>query len=146
MSNNKLNQIIDATNQLPTIVNENSNFVVVTYYWGKPNYNVNTARPCISFFEDFLSKTKTLAINKITSLEKEDPKIQDELMDNIEMTFENYPEFDVLLNKFSKMYMNGMKDANVKKDDDDDDDDDVNDNNEMPYTIYHSGLGGTWSW
>ena len=115
MSNNKLNQIIDATNQLPTIVNENSKFVVVTYYWGKPNYNVNTARPCISFFEDFLSKTKTLAINKITSLEKEDPKIQDELMDNIEMTFENYPEFDVLLNKFSKMYMNGMKDANVKK-------------------------------
>ena len=30
----------------PTIVNEDSNFVVVTYWWGRGNLNKNTQRPC----------------------------------------------------------------------------------------------------
>jgi len=30
----------------PTIVNEKSNFVVVTYWWGRGNLNKNTQRPC----------------------------------------------------------------------------------------------------
>lgn len=30
----------------PTIVNENSNFVVITYWWGRGNLNKNTQRPC----------------------------------------------------------------------------------------------------
>jgi len=30
----------------PTIVNEQSNFVVITYWWGRGNLNKNTQRPC----------------------------------------------------------------------------------------------------
>lgn len=30
----------------PTIINEKSNFVVVTYWWGRGNLNKNTQRPC----------------------------------------------------------------------------------------------------
>lgn len=30
----------------PTIVNEDSNFVVITYWWGRGNLNKNTQRPC----------------------------------------------------------------------------------------------------
>lgn len=30
----------------PTIVNEKSNFVVITYWWGRGNLNKNTQRPC----------------------------------------------------------------------------------------------------
>ena len=30
----------------PTIINEDSNFVVVTYWWGRGNLNKNTQRPC----------------------------------------------------------------------------------------------------
>jgi hypothetical protein len=30
----------------PTIINENSNFVVITYWWGRGNLNKNTQRPC----------------------------------------------------------------------------------------------------
>ena len=30
----------------PTIVNKDSNFVVITYWWGRGNLNKNTQRPC----------------------------------------------------------------------------------------------------
>lgn len=30
----------------PTIINESSNFVVITYWWGRGNLNKNTQRPC----------------------------------------------------------------------------------------------------
>jgi hypothetical protein len=33
-------------NLKPTIINENSNFVVITYWWGRGNLNKNTQRPC----------------------------------------------------------------------------------------------------
>lgn len=38
----------------PTIINSKSNFVVITYWWGKDNYNKNTQRPCP---EDVTEKT-----------------------------------------------------------------------------------------
>ena len=30
----------------PTIINDSSNFVVITYWWGRGNLNKNTQRPC----------------------------------------------------------------------------------------------------
>jgi hypothetical protein len=30
----------------PVIINEESNFVVITYWWGRGNLNKNTQRPC----------------------------------------------------------------------------------------------------
>ena len=50
-----LNRIISATEAEPTIVNPESTFVVVTYWWGRGNLNSNTARPCISFYEDLFT-------------------------------------------------------------------------------------------
>jgi len=57
----RLRSIIDATdfanheNEL-RIVNNTSRFVVVTYWWGRGNLNRNLARPCLSFYEDLLTK------------------------------------------------------------------------------------------
>jgi hypothetical protein len=53
---NNLHSIIENSTATPTIVNNNSNFVVVTYWWGRGNLNNNTARPCVSFYEDFTNK------------------------------------------------------------------------------------------
>ena len=38
----------------PTIINENSNFVVITYWWGRGNFNKNTQRPCPEDREDII--------------------------------------------------------------------------------------------
>jgi hypothetical protein len=38
--------IINSNNEKPTIVNPNSNFVIITYWWGRGNINRNTSRPC----------------------------------------------------------------------------------------------------
>jgi len=44
------------------IINPASNFVVVTYWWGRNNDNKNTARPCLEFYEKILSKPFNLAL------------------------------------------------------------------------------------
>ena len=49
-----LQGIIARTTQSPTIVNESSKFVVVTYWWGRGRDNKNTARPCLDFYETLL--------------------------------------------------------------------------------------------
>jgi len=65
---NNLIDIINKTNKEPTIVNENSKFVVVTYYWGTGNYNQNTARPCISFFEIFINQIINLSVKYLNTV------------------------------------------------------------------------------
>ncbi len=45
----------DTTSYTPTIVNEESKFVVVTYWWGDENKNKNYARPCPQFYEDIMN-------------------------------------------------------------------------------------------
>jgi len=42
----KLHSIIENTELRPVIVNERSNFVVITYWWGRGNINLNTQKPC----------------------------------------------------------------------------------------------------
>lgn len=42
----ELESIIASVPMKPTIVNPNSKFVVVTYWWGRGNLNRNTQRPC----------------------------------------------------------------------------------------------------
>ena len=54
----------------PNIVNEASNFVVITYWWGRGKLNSNISRPCVSFYEDYIKQiTKQIltAINSIIS-------------------------------------------------------------------------------
>ena len=38
----------------PTIVNDKSNFVVVTYWWGRGNINKNTQSPCPEILEEIV--------------------------------------------------------------------------------------------
>ena len=49
MSSKSLSEIINKTIGMPTIVNESSKFVVVTYWWGRGNFNSNTSRPCPAY-------------------------------------------------------------------------------------------------
>ena len=42
----ELEAIIASVPMVPTIVNPNSKFVVVTYWWGRGNFNRNTQQPC----------------------------------------------------------------------------------------------------
>ena len=51
-----LGEIITKSHKLPTIVNADSDFVVVTYWWGRGNINGNTARPCVYFWETMFDK------------------------------------------------------------------------------------------
>lgn len=71
-----LENIVARNNKAPTIVNESSNFVVITYWWGRGNKNANTARPCASDFEIFTSAIAKLGrtyLQKSTkSIVKED--------------------------------------------------------------------------
>ncbi len=45
--------IVYSATKKPTIINPDSKFVVVTYWWGRGNFNTNLARPCVAFFELF---------------------------------------------------------------------------------------------
>ena len=53
-----LDQLVAEQKKDPTIVNHDSNFVVVTYWWGRGNDNSNIARPCLSFYETFAKSVK----------------------------------------------------------------------------------------
>ena len=67
-----LDQIINNTNKHPTIVNKDSSFIVITYWWGSNNQNQNIARPCLFFYEDFVNKIikKTVFGSENRCLEK----------------------------------------------------------------------------
>ena len=57
---NNLKNIVESVDKKPTIVNPDSKFVVVTYWWGHGNVNNNIARPCISFYEDFINRYRKI--------------------------------------------------------------------------------------
>jgi hypothetical protein len=71
----QLVQIINNTVKTPTIVNDTSNFVVVTYWWGRSNLNQNTARPCIAFYEDLIRKVIKFLIDMINTVTKDEKNI-----------------------------------------------------------------------
>lgn len=52
----ELESIIASVPMVPTIVNPNSKFVVVTYWWGRGNLNRNTQRPCPEDVTDALKE------------------------------------------------------------------------------------------
>ena len=95
-----LHEVISATEIGPevilNIVNPESNFVVVTYWWGRDNLNGNTARPCISFYEDLFKRVVKVCINtlvtinqladkpKISALEGQVEEIKTELEEQVE--------------------------------------------------------------
>ena len=115
---NTLQNIINLTSKQPTIINENSNFVVITYWWGRNNYNQNTARPCVSYYESLFKKFINFFINLMLSTAQRVKEEQDsqELIDkkiftNIKLIFKNYKSgikpkaYDNLLTQKAKQYL-----------------------------------------
>ena len=66
----KVRKIVDDKAITPTIVNANSNFVVTTYWWGRGNKNLNTARPCVAFYEIFIQQIQKLILGTLSKLDQ----------------------------------------------------------------------------
>ncbi len=58
-----IKDVVFSARKKPTIVNPDSKFVVVTYWWGRGNANANIARPCMYYYEEFISGLIKLAID-----------------------------------------------------------------------------------
>jgi hypothetical protein len=99
---------------------ENSNFVVTTYWWGSGNYNQNTARPCIFFYENIIKTAINILVEYMIAVTKtvikDNPDLPiDELNNRINnYTFNiinkkqyNTQGFNVFIDKKTKDY-NGM--------------------------------------
>ena len=104
MDYNYLKSIIQKKQVKPTIINEESNFVVSTYWWGRGNFNQNTARPCTLFYEEIFAKVQRLCVEylsmkKSTSIER--------LSNRLENTITSMEEFKKLIENRSNAY-NGM--------------------------------------
>jgi len=52
----------------PVIVNEQSNFIMTTYWWGRNNLNMNTARPCNNYYERLLKLTTNLCLKVLNTV------------------------------------------------------------------------------
>ena len=102
----EISAIINKSTDKPTIVNENSNFVVITYWWGRGRENRNTARPCTSFYEDYLkdsNKTMLKILHTTVTTEKSE-KGQDADSDKmIETVFANLHERPFLFKSLKKI-------------------------------------------
>jgi hypothetical protein len=110
-------EIISRTNKVPTIVNDTSNFVVVTYWWGRSNLNQNTARPCIAFYEDVIKKTQKYFINMINTITKDFKNTsadKDKIPGIIKNIFKSYSEdkrtfpYIQIISKTASSYMNSI--------------------------------------
>jgi hypothetical protein len=115
----KLTSIISKTNGTPTIINESSKFVVVTYWWGRGNYNQNTARPCISYYEGFIQKGIKFITKSVNSMYISRGKNVLELPSLVENAINKIGTLDTYrdyINSTANIYMNTLyKFCNVKK-------------------------------
>lgn len=112
----RLKGIISQTNAAPTIVNPDSNFVVVTYWWGRGNLNQNTARPCISFFEEITSNLFKLAQIELTNVFKNNPRNKKRIIEYKNNKYNEFLEivmktkrYEKLLDKFTGAYIGSIK-------------------------------------
>ena len=97
-----LTEIISRTTQSPTIVNNESNFVVVTYWWGSGNLNNNTARPCMSFYEGFFKKVLKFCVNSISTVNKMNPGNVAPFQENLENIVDIREFIDMLKRKINE--------------------------------------------
>jgi hypothetical protein len=96
--------IINSKDLIPTINNEASRFVIVTYWWGSGRENQNTSRPCISFFEKIVMQVQKLCIKALGS----GSKIDDikKIYRNLEKAITNLADFKRLINNAAEDYSN----------------------------------------
>ena len=120
MSSKSLSEIINKTIGMPTIVNESSKFVVVTYWWGRGNFNSNTSRPCPAFYEDLLKKfvqyiiklINTAVINKNIKQDQYKTVIKS-IFDSLKNQNQNekkFASFDEIIRKKTLDYINSVYD------------------------------------
>ena len=121
----KIKSIIDKTKDKPTIINPGSNFVVVTYWWGRGNNNKNTTRACGVFHEQFFDNV-ILMITKLLNSKSSDKHdqaviglIKESLKDgmvgettkyaNARNAFLSLKPIDQILKKQAKVFYNMVK-------------------------------------
>ena len=110
---NELKNIISNTNDTPTIINNDSNFVVVTYWWGRNNLNNNTARPCVSYYEDFFKRILTFSIKTLQSLNQLKAGNIELFKDKLENIIEVREFKNVIKRKINEYYINVYKYAKI---------------------------------
>ena len=104
----QLQTTIESKSHPPTIVNEESKFVVVTYWWGRGRANANIARPCMMFYEDFIDGVKKITMEFIRKLIT-NPKIINKDDDFVAQTMSSLltiysAPLDKKMNEFAKNY------------------------------------------
>jgi len=100
----KLNNIINTKEIHPTIINESSRFVIVTYWWGSGNTNQNTSRPCISFFEKIMTQVQKLCIKALGSVSNITDRKK--IYKNLKRTIIGLDDFKSIINKTAEAYNN----------------------------------------
>lgn len=101
-----LRDVIDRTEAAPTIVNPESTFVVVTYWWGRGNMNVNIARPCISHFESIVDRLKRVTLTALRLLFNLSSRLQAKSLVEITTKLESYNN---LLDKCAHDYWSQLR-------------------------------------
>ena len=105
MSIERVSSIIGKSTNKPTIVNNDSKFVVVTYWWGRGNLNANIARPCISYYEEMIQKGLKSVINFVTLIYKQKPTELNKLIIKSIDTIKIYKPYISFLKKASNSYI-----------------------------------------
>ena len=107
-----LEKIVNSVTKEPTIINENSRFVVATYWWGNNKNNQNLGRPCMSFYEMLLKKAILYFNNALNTAMTKKPNskldaVAKELFSNYEID-KTGETFDKIVSKYSTDYMNSI--------------------------------------
>jgi hypothetical protein len=103
---NQLLGIINGTVKQPTIVNPASNFVVTTYWWGRNNDNNNTARPCVSFYEDFINRITKAVMDLLIASDNKGPVALAKTINELEYLVTTEKWFGKVISRKSNEYMN----------------------------------------
>ena len=85
----------------PHIINEDSHFIVTTYWWGKGKYNLNTARPCNNFYEYLLKITTKACLNTLNSVSG---NYKTKVYNKLETIVTDLDEFKKFIRQQSKKY------------------------------------------
>lgn len=94
-------RLLNTKQYTPHIVNEDSHFIMTTYWWGSGNYNLNTARPCNNFYELLLKITTKLCLSTLNSV---GGNYKTKVYNNLENSVTELEEFKKFMRQQSKKY------------------------------------------
>ncbi len=110
---NELKNIIFNTNETPTIINNNSNFVVITYWWGRNNLNNNTARPCVSYYEDLFKRIIMFSVKTLKTVNVLHKDNIESVKNNLENITDTREFKNLIKKKINEYYVNIYNYANI---------------------------------